>query len=109
MHQPFSPHEPSITDAITRLCAPFGDAYWLDKDRTGGFPEDFFQAFAASGWLGICIPEAFGGAQLGVTEAAIMMQTIPHPAPGLSAPPAFQQNIFGLNPALELGPSANKA
>src|SRR5258708_6512837 len=53
MHQTFSPHETSIRDAITRLCAPFGDAYWLDKDRTGGFPEDFFQAFAASGWLGI--------------------------------------------------------
>jgi hypothetical protein len=43
MHQTFSPHETSIREAIAR----FDDAYWLDKDRTGGFPEDFFQGFAA--------------------------------------------------------------
>jgi acyl-CoA dehydrogenase len=49
MHQPFSPHETSIRDAIARLCARFDDAYWLDRDCTGRFPEDFFQAFAASG------------------------------------------------------------
>src|SRR5260370_7687926 len=109
MHQPFSPHETSITDAITRLCAPFGDAYWLDKDRTGGFPEDFFQAFAASGWLGICIPEAFGGAQLGVTEAAIMMQTIAQSGAGLSGASALHMNIFGLNPVVKFGTAEQKA
>ncbi len=109
MHQTFSPHETSITDAITRLCAPFGDAYWLDKDRTGGFPEDFFQAFAASGWLGICIPEAFGGAQLGVTEAAIMMQTIAQSGAGLSGASALHMNIFGLNPVVKFGTAEQKA
>src|SRR5260370_37004512 len=95
MHQTFSPHETSITDAITRLCAPFGGAYWLDKDRTGGFPEDFFQAFAASGWLGICIPEAFGGAQRGVTEAPTMMRTIPQPGARLSGASAWHTNLCG--------------
>jgi acyl-CoA dehydrogenase len=109
MHQTFSPHETSIRDAITRLCAPFGDAYWLDKDRTGGFPEDFFQAFAASGWLGICIPEAYGGAQLGITEAAIMMQTIAQSGAGLSGASALHMNIFGLNPVVKFGTAEQKA
>jgi acyl-CoA dehydrogenase len=109
MHQTFSPHEASITDAITRLCAPFGDAYWLDKDRAGGFPEDFFQAFAASGWLGVCIPEAYGGAQLGVTEAAIMMQTIAQSGAGLSGASALHMNIFGLNPVVKFGTAEQKA
>src|SRR5712692_5357871 len=109
MHQTFSPHETSIRDAITRLCTPFDDAYWLDKDRTGGFPEDFFQAFAASGWLGICIPEAHGGAQLGVTEAAIMMQTIAQSGAGLSGASALHMNIFGLNPVVKFGTAEQKA
>src|SRR6266851_2488849 len=109
MHQTFSPHETSIRDAITRLCAPFGDAYWLDKDRAGGFPEDFFQAFAASGWLGICIPEAYGGAQLGITEAAIMMQTIAQSGAGLSGASALHMNIFGLNPVAKFGTAEQKA
>jgi acyl-CoA dehydrogenase len=109
MHQTFSPHETSIRDAITRLCTPFGDTYWLDKDRAGGFPEDFFQAFAASGWLGICIPEAYGGAQLGVTEAAIMMQTIAQSGAGLSGASALHMNIFGLNPVVKFGTAEQKA
>ena len=109
MHQTFSPHETSIRDAITRLCTPFGDAYWLDKDRTGGFPEDFFQAFAASGWLGICIPEAYGGAQLGITEAAIMMQTVAQSGAGLSGASALHMNIFGLNPVVKFGTAEQKA
>jgi acyl-CoA dehydrogenase len=109
MHQAFSPHETSISDAITRLCAPFDDAYWRDRDRTGGFPEDFFQAFAASGWLGICIPEAYGGAQLGVTEAAIMMQAIAQSGAGLSGASALHMNIFGLNPVVKFGTAAQKA
>jgi len=109
MHQAFSPHETSISDAIARLCAPFDDAYWLDKDRTGGFPEDFFQAFAASGWLGICIPEAYGGAQLGITEAAIMMQTIARSGAGLSGASALHMNIFGLNPVAKFGTAEQKA
>src|SRR5258705_2978211 len=98
MQQTFSPHETSIRDAITRLCAPFGDAYWLGKDRTGGFPEDFFQAFAASGWLGICIPEAYGGAQLGVIEAAIMMQTIAPSGAGPSCASAVPIDTFRAKP-----------
>jgi acyl-CoA dehydrogenase len=109
MQQTFSPHEASISEAITRLCAPFDDAYWLDKDRAGGFPEDFFQAFAASGWLGICIPEAYGGAQLGITDAAIMMQTIAHSGAGLSGASALHMNIFGLNPVVKFGTAEQKA
>jgi acyl-CoA dehydrogenase len=109
MHQTSSPHETSIRDAIARLCGPFEDAYWLTKDREGGFPEDFFQAFAAAGWLGICIPEPYGGAQLGITEAAIMMQTVAQSGAGLSGASALHMNIFGLNPVVKFGTAEQKA
>ena len=42
----------SIRDAIASICADFGDAYWLKKDKEGGFPEDFYRAIAKAGWLG---------------------------------------------------------
>ena len=50
--------------------------YWLARDTDGGFPHDLHRAFAADGWLGICIPEAYGGSGLGLAEAAVMMQAI---------------------------------
>src|SRR5260370_34528582 len=70
-----------IRDAISRLCAGFGDAYWLERDRQGGFPEEVYAAVARDGWLGIAMPEEYGGAGLGIGEAATMMQAGP-PAGG---------------------------
>ncbi len=109
MYATSSPHEAAIRDAIARLCAPFDDAYWLARDRAGGFPDDFFAAFAESGWLGICIPEAYGGAQLGVSEAAIMMRTVAQSGAGLSGASALHMNIFGLNPVVKFATAEQKA
>ena len=74
----------AIRKAISRICADFGDDYWLKKDREGGFPTDFYDALAREGWLGICTAEDHGGAGLGVTEAAIMMREISESGAGLS-------------------------
>ena len=71
-----SPVQAQIRDAIERVCAPFDADYWMRKDHEGGFPDDFHQALAESGWLGIAMPEAYGGAGLGISEAALMMHTI---------------------------------
>jgi acyl-CoA dehydrogenase len=65
-----------VRAAIEKICARFGDDYWLERDRDGKFPDAFHGALAGDGWLGICIPEAYGGSGLGITEAAVMMQTI---------------------------------
>jgi len=104
----FSPHEAEIRDAVVRLCAPFDDAYWLAKDRDGGFPEDFHRAFAEAGWLGICIPQEHGGSGLGVTEAAVMMQAVAESGAGLSGASALHMNIFGLNPVVKFGTAEQK-
>jgi acyl-CoA dehydrogenase len=109
MHDPASPHNASIRDAVARLCAPFDDAYWLAKDRDGGFPEDFYRAFAAAGWLGISIPQDYAGSGLGITEAAIMMQTIAQSGAGLSGASALNMNIFGLAPVVKFGTPEQKA
>ena len=36
-----------IRDSIRKLCAPFDDAYWLEKDRSGDFPHELHAALAA--------------------------------------------------------------
>ncbi len=93
----------TIRDAVAVLCRDFDDAYWLNKDREGGFPFEFHKAMADAGWLGVCIPEDFGGSGLGITEAAIIMRTISESGAGMSGASAIHMNIFGLNPVVVFG------
>lgn len=93
----------AIRDAIAKICEGFPDAYWLKKDHDGGFPHDFHKALADAGWLGICVPEEYGGSGLGITEAAIMMRTIAESGAGMSGASAVHINVFGLNPVVVFG------
>jgi acyl-CoA dehydrogenase len=104
-----SAEQEAIREAVAKICARFPDEYWLEKDRDGGFPHDFHRAFAEAGWLGICIPPAHGGAGLGVTEAALMMQAIAESGAGLSGASALHMNIFGLNPVVQFASEEQKA
>jgi len=104
----FSPEQLAIRTAIEKICARFPDEYWLAKDRDGGFPHDFHRAFAEQGWLGIAIPQAYGGSGLGVTEAALMMQTVAESGAGLSGASALHMNIFGLSPVVAFGSEEQK-
>ena len=97
-----------IRDAIVRVCEPFGADYWLRRDREGGFPDDFHAALAKAGWLGIAMPEAYGGAGLGISEAALMMHTIAATGAGLSGASAVHMNIFGLHPVVVFGTDEQK-
>jgi len=104
----FTSEQIHIKEAIAKICEAFDDQYWLEKDRDGGFPTELHQALARDGWLGICIPEAYGGSGLGITEAALMMQTISGSGAGLSGASAVHMNIFGLSPVVEFGTEAQK-
>jgi acyl-CoA dehydrogenase len=97
-----------IKDAIERVCAPLDSDYWLRKDREGGYPDELHQALAAAGWLGIAMPEEYGGAGLGITEAALMMHTISATGAGLSGASAVHMNIFGLHPVVVFGTDEQK-
>jgi acyl-CoA dehydrogenase len=103
-----TPEQEQIRDAIEKACAPFDADYWLRKDREGGFPQDFHRALAESGWLGIAMPEAYGGAGLGISEAALMMHTIASTGAGLSGASAVHMNIFGLHPVVVVGSDEQK-
>ena len=108
MTEPAHREREQIREAVSRLCAGFDDAYWLARDREGGFPEEFYRAIAGDGWLGIAMPEEFGGAGLGIAEAAVMMQAVAQSGAGLSGASAIHMNIFGLNPVVVFGTPEQK-
>ena len=103
-----TPEQQAIREAVLQSCAPFGEDYWLEHDRTGEFPHQFYAAMAQAGWLGMAIPEAYGGSGLGVTEAALTMQTVAETGAGMSGCSAFHINIFGLMPIVVFGTEAQK-
>src|SRR6185437_2698324 len=104
-----SAEQQEIRDAVGRLCADFGPDYWLARDGSGDFPHEFYAAMAGSGWLGIAMPPAYGGAGLGIVEAALMMQAVAGSGAGFSGASAIHMNVFGLNPVVVFGSAEQKA
>jgi len=98
-----TPEQRAIVEAVTQLCGDFGADYWSALDEQGRFPEAFHQAMARAGWLGIAMPEAYGGAGLGITEAALIMQAVSRSGAGFSGASAIHMNVFGLNPVVVFG------
>src|ERR1700737_4486715 len=97
-----------IRESILKLCAQFDDGYWLAEDRAGDFPHELHSALAQAGWLGIAMPVEQGGAGLGITEAAIMMQAIAESGAAMTGASAVHMNIFGLQPVVVLGTDEQK-
>ncbi|MYZ46865.1 acyl-CoA dehydrogenase family protein [Propylenella binzhouense] len=107
----FSPTDDhlQIREAVAQICVKFPAEYWLEKDKNGGFPHDFHKAFADAGWLGIAMPAEYGGAGLGISEAAVLMEAIVASGAGLSGASAVHFNIFGLHPVVVFGTPEQKA
>src|SRR4051812_3332426 len=99
----FTEEQQAIRTAVERICADFGDDYWLRKDREGGFPHDFHKAISGAGWLGVAMPVEVGGAGLGIMEAAIMMQAVAESGGGIAAASTIHMNVFGLHPVVVFG------
>ena len=108
MNFAWTAEQEAIREAVFKVCKPFDAAYWLHRDRHGGFPLDFHKAIADAGWLGVCMPEAYGGAGLGILEAAIVVQAISESGAGMSGVSAIHMNIFGLNPVVVFGTEEQK-
>lgn len=104
----FNDEQIAVRDTIARLCEKYDDAYWLARDTDGVFPEDFVKDLADGGWLGIAMPQAYGGSGLGVVEASLMMQAIAESGAGFSGCSAVHINIFGPNPIVVHGTDEQK-
>jgi len=104
----FTPEQRQIASSVQRICARFGDSYWLERDNDGRFPEEFCRAIADNGFMGIAMPVEYGGAGLGITEAALLMQAISESGAGNGGVSSVSLGIFGLNPVVRFGTSEQK-
>ena len=98
----------NIRETVLKHCSRFSDDYWLERDREGKFPVDFHKSMAEAGWLGIAMPESVGGAGLGITEAAIMMQAVSESGGGMAAASSIHGPVFSLEPIAQFGTEAQQ-
>ncbi|MFM7254743.1 MAG: acyl-CoA dehydrogenase family protein [Betaproteobacteria bacterium] len=104
-----SAEQRAIVEAVESLCARFDADYWAECEQSASFPHAFHAAIASAGWLGIAMPEAYGGAGLGILEAALMLQSVAASGAGMSGASAIHMNIFGLHPVVVFGTPQQKA
>jgi alkylation response protein AidB-like acyl-CoA dehydrogenase len=97
-----------VREAISKICSAFPDEYWLEVDNAARWPGEFQQAVAKDGWLGIMMPSQYGGSELGLAEATVMMQTISESGAGMTGASSVHMNIFGLAPVVKYGNEEQK-
>ena len=93
----------AIIEAVDRVCADFDDHYWSSCDTEHRFPWEFYAAMAEGGWVGICIPEAFGGGGRGITEGALVLNRVAASGAAMNGSTALHLTMFGLNPVVKFG------
>lgn len=93
----------TIRKSVAGLLRDFDDQYWMRKDQAHEFPTEFYDTVAAGGWLGITIPEAYGGHGLGITEASLLLEEVARSGGGMNAASAIHLSIFGMHPVVVHG------
>ncbi|MBA2947870.1 acyl-CoA/acyl-ACP dehydrogenase [Streptomyces sp. PSKA28] len=93
----------TIRKAVAGLVREFDDHYWMQKDRDHEFPAEFYAAVAGGGWLGLTIPEEYGGHGLGITEATLLLEEVARSGGGMNAASAIHLSIFGMHPVVVHG------
>lgn len=97
-----SAHE-AIRAAVREICARFPDEYWAEADATHTFPWAFYEAMAKGGWIGIAIPQQYGGGGAGITEAAIVLEEVAASGACMNGASAIHMSIFGMQPVVRHG------
>ena len=92
-----------IRESVVKLCADFPDDYWSKKDTEHEFPWDFYEAMAEAGWLGIAIPEAYGGSGRGITEASLVLEEVAASGAAMNGATSLHLSIFGMHPVVKYG------
>lgn len=98
-----NPDHEAIIEAVDNVCAQFDDNYWAERDANHEFPWDFYKQMAAGGWIGIAIPEAYGGGGQGITEGALVLNRVAASGAGMNGSSALHLTMFGLNPVVKFG------
>src|SRR5712671_351131 len=98
-----------IRKSVAELAAKFDDQYWMEKDQKHEFPQEFYDAITGGGWLGMTIPEEYGGHGLGITEATLLAEEVARSGGAMNAASALHLSIFGMEPVVVFGSDEMKA
>jgi len=98
-----NPDHEAIIEGVDRVCAQFDDTYWAERDDKHEFPWDFYNQMAEGGWVGIAIPEQYGGGGQGITEAALVLNRVAASGAAMNGSTAIHLTMFGLNPVVKFG------
>jgi acyl-CoA dehydrogenase len=98
-----------IRDGVRQVCRDFDDEYWRACDREHRFPWDFYRAMAGGGWIGIAIPEQYGGGGCGITEASIVLEEVAASGAAMNGASALHLSVFGMNPVVRYGSDEMRA
>jgi acyl-CoA dehydrogenase len=93
----------AIREGVRRACSDFDDDYWRRCDDEHEFPWDFYRAMAEGGWIGIAIPEAYGGGGRGIAEASIVVEEVAASGAAMNGASAIHLSIFGMGPVVAHG------
>ncbi len=96
----------SLREEVLALCRRFPLEWWAERDRAAEYPWDFVHAFAERGWLGLIVPEDYGGAGLGISEAAVLLHAVGESGAGLSGASAIHFYMFPITPVIRHGSEA---
>ena len=99
----------AIRSAVRHVCAAYPDAYWRERDEAHEFPWDFYDSMAEGGWVGLAIPEKFGGGGCGITEASVVVEEVAASGAGMNGASAIHLSIFGMNTVVHHGSDEMKA
>ena len=104
-----SDDQQTIRSAVAELAGKFDDHYWMTKDHNHEFPQEFYDAFADGGWLGITTPEEYGGHGYGITEACLLLEEVAASGAGMNGASSIHMSIFGMHPVILHGSEELKA
>ncbi len=92
-----------VRDAVAKLCRGFDDDYWAACDAEHRFPWEFYREMAAGGWIGIAIPEAYGGGGQGIRYAAAILEEVAASGACMNGASSVHMSIFGMHPVVMHG------
>ena len=92
-----------IRAAVRKICSDYPDEYWAEKDEKHEFPWDFYNVMAEAGWIGIAIPEAYGGSGMGITEASLVLGEVAASGAAMNGATPLHLSMFGMEPVVKYG------
>ncbi len=97
-----------IRESIRKLCARYPDDYWSECDEKHQFPQAYYDDMAEAGWIGVAIPETYGGSGRGILEASLVLEEVAASGACMNGASAVHLSIFGMQPVVKYGSEAMK-